>query len=136
MAARVVFDTNVFVSAYAFGGKPADLMRAAIQGRIDLVTSPELLAELARVLTDKLDFDAEHVEAVLLQIVRVAAVLRPEVTLDVVDDDPDNRVLECAVACDAAMIVSGDRHLLDLGSHEDIAIVTPASMVRHLADAL
>ena len=36
MASRVVFDTNILVSAYAFGGVPATLVRAAITGRLRL----------------------------------------------------------------------------------------------------
>jgi len=45
--------------------------------------------------------------------------------LHVIAEDPDDdRVLECAVAGKADYIVSGDRHLLKLGSFEDIQIAT------------
>jgi len=54
-----------------------------------------------------------------------AYVVHPEVVLDAVPDDPDdNRVLECAVKGEAEFIVSGDKHLLRLGSYEGIVIVT------------
>jgi predicted nucleic acid-binding protein len=54
-----------------------------------------------------------------------ANVVEPDFKLDAVPDDPDdNRVLECAVAGKADFIVSGDRHLLRIGSYEGIAIVT------------
>lgn len=129
MAPRAVFDTNVLVSAYAFGGVPAALMRAAIVGDVELVTSPALLAELARVLADKLDFDAPRVDDVIRQVARVAAVVRPHARLTVIADEPDNRVLECAVEGRADMIVSGDRHLLDLGEFEGVRIVTVATAV-------
>ena len=39
-------------------------------------------------------------------------------------DDPDNRVLECAVAGHADLIVTGDRELLDLKEFEAIRIVS------------
>ena len=123
---RAVFDTNVYVSAYGFGGLPAELMRAAITGELEIVTSPAILAELARVLADKLDFDAEHVEAVVLQISRIAHVVRPQVRLRVIADDADNRVLECAVASGADAIVSGDRHLLALGDYDGVRILSVA----------
>jgi predicted nucleic acid-binding protein len=52
--------------------------------------------------------------------------------LHVIADDPDdNRVLECAVKGSADYIVTGDRHLLKLGSYEASAIVT----VRQFLDA-
>lgn len=126
---RVVFDTNVYFSAYGFGGRPAKLMKAAIAGEFELVTSPALLAELARVLADKLEFDDTHVEEVIRQVSRVAHIARPLSRISVIADDPDNRVLECAVEGGADTIVSGDRHLLALGEFAGIAIlsVTDAS---------
>ena len=55
----------------------------------------------------------------------VAEIVEPEEVLDVIAEDPDdNRVLECAVKGRADLIVSGDRHLLKLGSYQGIAIVT------------
>lgn len=45
----------------------------------------------------------------------------------VVSADPDDDIfVACAVAGQADYIVSGDRHLLDLGQHEGIRIVRPA----------
>lgn len=120
---RVVFDTNVFVSAYGFGGAPAELMRRAILGEFELVTSPALLAELARVLADKLAFDSDHVEAVVGQIARVAHIVRPVSLVAVIADDPDNRVLKCAIDGKAGTIVSGDRHLLALGVFQGVGIL-------------
>lgn len=129
---KVVFDTNVCVSTYAFGGLPAALMRAAITGDVELVTSPALLAELARVLADKLDFDHEHVDDVIRQIVRVAAVVRPQMRLAVIADEPDNRVLECAVEGGADIIVSGDRHLLELRAYDGVRIASVAATAAEL----
>jgi putative PIN family toxin of toxin-antitoxin system len=125
---RVVFDTNVYVSAYGFGGLPARLMRAAITGEFELVTSPALLAEVARVLADKLEFDSERVEATIMQIARIAAVVRPTQRLSVVSDESDNRVIECAVAGGVDTIVSGDRHLLELGEYAGICVANLRSL--------
>lgn len=129
---RYVFDTNILVSAYGFGGRPAQLMRAAILGDIELVTSPPLLAELARVLADKMEFDVAHVEAVVGQLGRVADVIRPDTRISVIADEPDNRVLECAVAGSADAIVSGDGHLLELGEFRGIRILRAADVLRDI----
>lgn len=126
---RLVLDTDVLVSAYGFGGKPADLVRAIIAGEFELVTSPALLAELADKLYTVLGFDDEHVRAVITQLARIAEVVRPEVTLHLIADEPDNRVLECAYAGAADAIVSGDHHLLDLGEHDGVPIVRVADLL-------
>jgi len=47
---RAVLDTNVVVSALIWGGNPLALLEAAAEGRIELFTSPVLLAELETVL--------------------------------------------------------------------------------------
>ena len=108
-------------------------MRQVIAGELELVTSPALLVELARVLADKLEFDGDHVDAVVLQIARIAHVVRPTSRLTVISDEPDNRVLECAIEGSAELIVSGDRHILNLGEYDGIAIVgvTDALRWRH-----
>jgi uncharacterized protein len=50
----------------------------------------------------------------------------------IVDDPDDDRVLECAIAGRADFIVSGDRHLLKLGSYDGVSILT----VRNFLDRI
>ncbi|MDP2183716.1 MAG: putative toxin-antitoxin system toxin component, PIN family [Actinomycetota bacterium] len=126
---RVVLDTNVYISAYGFGGKPADVMRAAIAGKFELVTSPAILVELADKLETVLDFDREHTEEVVRQIARVATAVRPERRLAVVADDADNRILEAAAEAGAEFIVSGDPHLLELGTWEGVRVMRVAEFL-------
>jgi predicted nucleic acid-binding protein len=49
--------------------------------------------------------------------------------LAVLADEPDNRIPECARESRAELIVTGDRHLLDLGSYEETAIVSLAAFL-------
>jgi putative PIN family toxin of toxin-antitoxin system len=126
---RAVLDTNVYISAYGFGGKPAAVLRAAILGEFELVTSPEILVETADKLAVVLGFDREHVEAVVGQIARTAMVVRPKMRLAVVRDDADNRVLEAALESGAVSIVSGDRHLLELVVWEGIRVIRVADFL-------
>ncbi|MGB4441496.1 MAG: putative toxin-antitoxin system toxin component, PIN family [Coriobacteriia bacterium] len=126
---RVVLDTNVLISAYGFGGKPAELMRVIIGGEHLLITSPALLTELAGKLYDVLGCDDDHVRAVLAQVARLAEIVRPETTLHVIADEAGNRVLECAVEGRAEIIVSGDHHLLDLGEYESVPIIRVSSLI-------
>jgi len=126
---RVVLDTNVYISAYGFGGKPAEVMRAAITGEFELVTSPAILAEVAGKIETVLGFDRDHTREVIQQIARVAEIVRPMRRLAVVADEADNRILEAAVEGQAQLIVSGDRHLLELVEWEGIRIMRVADLV-------
>lgn len=129
---RAVLDTNVLFSAYGYGGAPAALLKVFLVGGHTLVTSPALLTELGRVLPRHHAFDHERTLTVVTQLVEVCEIVRPKVRIDVASDDADNRVLECAVEAAADVIVSGDRHLLALGSHEGIEIVTVAEALERL----
>jgi putative PIN family toxin of toxin-antitoxin system len=133
---RVVADTNVLVSALIFpGGAPEAVYRAALDGRVELVTSRPLLAELGRVLGEKFGWAPERAAEAVEQLVRVATVVEPREQVAEVDADPaDNRVLEAAAAGDAEAIVSGDRHLLALAVWRGIRIVAPAAFESSLGD--
>lgn len=126
---EVVLDTNVYISAYGFGGKPADVMRAAIAGEFELITSPAILVEVADKLEAVLGFDRNHTEDVVRQIARVATIVRPDSRLAVVADDADNRILEAAIEAAAEFIVTGDRHLLDLGAWEGVRVMKVAEFL-------
>jgi putative PIN family toxin of toxin-antitoxin system len=127
-------DTNILISAFVFpGGAPEAVYRAALEGRIDLVTSPSLLAELGRVLTEEFGWEEGSGSEVVSQVARVATVVRPRERLRVVLDDPeDDRVLEAAAAGDVDVIVSGDRHLLRLRTWQGIRIVKAAGFLAGL----
>jgi putative PIN family toxin of toxin-antitoxin system len=122
---RVVADTNILISAFLFGGLPRVFLDRGIAGAFSLVTSGALLDELDEKLSGKFAVPESKALAFLSQLKSNAAVVNPSFVLDAVFDDPDdNRVLECAIAGKANCIVSGDRHLLRLGSYEGIAIHT------------
>lgn len=122
---RVVLDTNILVSAFVFpGGVPESVYRLALEGRISVVTSPALLAELGRVLADKFDWESDRVTEAVELVARLAEVVRPEVAIREISADPsDDRVLEAAAAGGVEVIVSGDRHLLDLRTWLGIDVV-------------
>ena len=65
----------------------------------------------------------------------VAEVVEPTFTLGVVADEPDNRVIEAAVAARVDAVVTGDAMLLAVGGHDDIPIMSAARFLdwRHNA---
>jgi putative PIN family toxin of toxin-antitoxin system len=126
---KVVADTNVLVSALIFpGGAPEAFYRLTLEGRVELVTSRPLLTELGRVLTEKFGWEADRAEEVTGQVVRLPEIVAPREALSEIEADPaDNRVLEAAAEGGVDAIVSGDRHLLVLGSWRGIEIQSPAA---------
>jgi uncharacterized protein len=122
---RVVFDTNISVSALEFpGGPAAKALARIIEGKDRLLMSKAILDELLGVLARKLSRDAEELARAGVWLDEVAEWVFPKRRLEVLADDADNRILECAVAGGAAMILTGDRALLRLGSYEGISIVS------------
>ncbi len=122
-----VFDTNVLVSALiSTMGNPALLLDKAGKN-YTLFISKDILTELEAVISrDKFGFTEEEVNTIIEAIISFSQVINPEIKLDVIKSDPDdNKILECAVACGASYIVSGDRHLLELKEYGKIKIITP-----------
>lgn len=130
MTRRAVLDTNVIVSGLGWPGAPAAILDAALDGRLVLVSSPPLLAELRRVLGyPKLAKVIEEGTRLADLIEASSVVVLPAHVFAVVADESDNRVLEAAAQGAADYIVSGDAHLLGLRSFQGIPVMAPAEFV-------
>jgi putative PIN family toxin of toxin-antitoxin system len=130
---RIVVDTNVIVSALVFGGLPRRVFEAVNNGRCEFYYSAEIESETRRVLRDKFGWDEERLDRYLPVLWGLGERVMPQQRVNAVKEDPDdNRILECALAADAAMIVSGDGHLLKLRKYEGIAILTPRDFLSAL----
>jgi uncharacterized protein len=120
----VTLDSNIYVSALNFGGRPLQLLQKAAAGEIGIAVSDSILNEVARILRDKFEWSAHRVQGAESTIRSIARHVTPGKTLDVVKDDPDdNRIVECAQASGSAFIVTGDNDLLRMGEYECIKIV-------------
>jgi uncharacterized protein len=111
---KAVFDTNIFVSALAIpGGQAERAVDLVIDARVRLCISKDIIHEVLDVLAHEL--------------------VAPRRRLAVLDDEPDNRLLECAVAAHAHIIVTGDRAMLNLKKYEQIRILSLRQFVDEIA---
>ena len=113
---RVVADTNVYISALVFGGKPREFLERAREGEFELAVSEDIIAEVAHVLRDRFGWPASDVG---------------DATVITADPD-DDRILECAAAARAERIVSRDLDLRRLGAFRGIPILTLAEFMTQL----
>ncbi len=122
---RVVFDTNILVSALVFpGGQGEAALRRIIEETDQLVLSRAILDELLGVLGRKFARDTEELAHVAVFLTELSVMVAPKRRLRVVKDEPDNRILECAVAGRSEVIVTGDKLLLALKRYEEIRLLT------------
>jgi predicted nucleic acid-binding protein len=116
------------VAAYNWPGGTADHAYSLVRrGVVELHVSTFILDEVGRILREKFDWEEDKIGRAVDQIRRISGrVHEPEDSVDMVEDDPaDNRVLECALAAGAELVVTGDKkHLLPLGSFQGISITT------------
>ena len=132
-AGRVVFDTNILLSAFLFGGNPGVLFEAVRAGKVRLIVSPSILAEFASILKNKFAWANADIRDAVAVIGCSAELIKPKQKLAILADGADNRVLECAVEGNADCIVSGDRHLLGLKEFRGIPIMRASEFFARLS---
>jgi len=134
---RVVFDTNIFISMFIWRNKELEFLYNLFwQNKITVAVNPQIIQEMTRVLDYpkfavpllKADLTAEKIiKAVLNDCLFFSSSTKPP---KVIKDDPsDNIILDCALASGADFIVSGDKHLLNLKSFQNIPILAPRQFI-------
>jgi len=121
---KVVFDTNIFISAFVIpGGKAEEAYLNVLRGNFNLYASVAILTETAQKLREKFGWEEDKITHLLKTIAKSATVIKTQPHLHLLVDEPDNRILECAIAAKADFIVTGDKHLLSLKHFQNIKIV-------------
>lgn len=131
---RVVFDTNIFVSGHFWKGPPYRCLLAAEARLASLVVSEPILSELREKLIDKFGVTAAEVAAIVDHLDTYAERVAVQGRSGWVRQDPDDdKFIDAALSGGATIIVSGDRHLLALGTVEGIEILTARQFLDRLA---
>ena len=131
MRTRLVLDTNVLISGYLWDGKPRQLLKLVKEGDFTILYSKETISEFARVLSLKFGFIADEIHTIIMDMsgmgekVTIKSEERP-----IFNDIADNVFINLAVDGKAAIIVSGDSHLLKLKRFKDIEILTVSDFLK------
>jgi putative PIN family toxin of toxin-antitoxin system len=109
---KVVFDTNIYISAIVFGGNPRVCLEMARAGEIRLFTSKVLLLELAKKLRSKFNYSETEIKEIIVGISKFAKIVEPREKK-------------------ADFIISGDkRHILPLKKFEGTKIISAADFIK------
>lgn len=133
MIPKVVIDTNIYISALFWGGKPRQVLDLGRDQNILIFTSLEIEKEIAEKLRTKFKLDQEEIDYILLDISSFTIPVKVAERIQAVPDDPeDDKFIECAVQCKADYVVSGDSHLLDLKEYAGIRILKASEFLSSL----
>jgi len=132
---RIILDTNVFISGIFFSGPPSQIIKAWGNQSLQIVLSQEILDEYQRVANE---LASKFPSVDILPIIEMVTIHgnfvdTQGVDITVCEDPDDNKFIECAIASNCTIIVSGDKHLLKLAGFRDITVFNPRDfMERYL----
>ena len=135
---KIVLDTNVWVSALLWGGKPAEIIVAAEQGKLCIYISEDITAEINQVLAyPKLEriyqTTGQHKDDLIEQVLKIAKLVKITSKVDVIKEHPaDNKFLECALDAKADYIVSSDKHVLNVIAYKKIQTMLVSDFLKLL----
>ncbi|MBI1819123.1 MAG: putative toxin-antitoxin system toxin component, PIN family [Nitrospirae bacterium] len=122
---KIVFDSNIYISAFVVPGSQAEkAIFKVIEENVSLMISKEIISEVLRVLAGKFKREKEALSRTAVYLSDVANIVKLNRKIKVLKDEPDNRILECAVAGRADLIVTGDKEMLRLKEFEGIRIIS------------
>jgi putative PIN family toxin of toxin-antitoxin system len=131
----IVADTNVFVSGLFWPGKPHRLLSLAVEKKITLCSSLPLISEFKEIVQRDFQVGLQEADLMVDVLLQSVQLFQTADCVKLVKEDPDDdKVLECALACKADYVVSGDRHLLALKEFSGIPILTVNQLLNRLKE--
>ena len=124
---KIIIDTNLYISALGWEGKPKKILDKVIAGEYELILPIKQLGEIKRVLDyPKFGFTEEQKERFLLLLHKIATIVKTESKLDAIIRDPkDKIILEAANEMKIDYIITGDEDLLVLKEFKGAKIIKP-----------
>lgn len=130
---RVVFDTNIYISAFHFPqSAPRELLSLAGAAIFRLLISKQILAEIRGVLCVKFKYELSKLDLAEELLLGICELVEPKTRIAYIKKDPDDdKILECAFEGKADCIVSGDKHLLEIKEYKGIKIIMAREFLDH-----
>lgn len=128
---KIILDTNVFISGIFFSGPPSQILKAWQNSRLQVVLSQEILNEYQRVAES---LAAKFPTIDILPIIELMTIHGQLIDVEgfdvsVCDDPDDNKFMECAIASNSKIIISGNKHLLKVSGCQGITVLKPREFV-------
>jgi len=134
---KVVVDTNVVISGLLWGGPPNQILRWAREGFLEAIACEEIIDELRNVIrykrfSQRLSDLSISPNEVITFFMNLATIVPPPgfIPKAIHEDQFDNIFLALAAEHHVHLIISGDKHPLDLKEYDHIQIVTPSEACR------
>ena len=128
---KVVIDTNIFISAFGWGGRPLEVVELLEKEEIRNCISEEIFNELFVTLSyPKLSFSIKLQTEILEFVLAHSDFYTPKEKLKLTPDPKDNNFIECALTADANFIITGDKSFLSLKQFRGIKIITPEKFLK------
>jgi putative PIN family toxin of toxin-antitoxin system len=122
---RVVFDTNIFISALVVPGSLAEkAILKIVEEEDSLLISKDIIDEILSVLSSKFGRDREGLSHIAVTLAELAELVTPPKRIKLSKDEPDNRILECAIYGEADFLVTGDKEILQLREYKGVKIIS------------
>ena len=122
---KIVFDSNIYISAFVVPRSQAEkALFKVIEENFSLMISKEIISEVLRVLASKFKREKEALSRTAVYLSDVANIVKSTRKIKILKDEPDSRILECAVAGRADFIVTGEKEMLRLKEFEEIKIIS------------
>jgi len=131
---KAVLDTNIYVSAFGFGGKPKEIIKLALADKFRIVISKFIIDETVIICTKKIGLKKSEILHLLDEIVYFSDVITPYSELNITKNGADNIILATAFDGDADYLVTGDKqHLLPIKEFRGIEILNANDFMRLIA---
>lgn len=130
---KVVLDTNVLVSGIFYGGIPAEILDAWVEGRFVAYATPLILGEYLRAIEDLSSKDlilGAYWNEFLPKLCRV--IPDREVHPPFSRDPTDDKFLSCSASVRADYLVTGDKDLKVLEQEFPFKIISPREFLKAL----
>jgi putative PIN family toxin of toxin-antitoxin system len=128
---KIVLGTNVFIPGIFFSGPPSQILQAWKNKKLRIILSQDIIDEYHRVVES---LSSKYPTIDIFQIIELVTVHgqfvdTAELDITICEDPDDNKFIECAIAGDTKIIVSGDKHLLKITGYQGIAVFRPREFV-------